>query len=167
MEFKFEIKGLRELEAGLAEIPAAVRGKTLEAALMRAAKPILDEARSRAPVRQGGAKRMGKGSKVRMPGFLRASLRRARKRGSDASATVQIGPHRRAFYGMFQELGTSRQAARPFLRPAFESKAQDALQLLRTSLASEILKTAQRIASRSFGRSGLGSRGGLLSRALK
>lgn len=167
MELKFEIKGLRELDAGLAELPAAVRGKTLEAALMRAAKPILDEARSRAPVRQGGAKRIGKGSKGRLPGFLRASLRRARKRASDASATVQIGPHRRAFYGMFQEFGTSRQAARPFLRPAFDAKAQEALKLLRDALSAEIVKAAQRIASRGFGRSGLGTRRGPLTRALR
>jgi HK97 gp10 family phage protein len=34
--------------------------------------------------------------------------------------TVDIGPDRDRFYGLFLEFGTSKMAAKPFLQPAFE-----------------------------------------------
>lgn len=35
---------------------------------------------------------------------------------------VRVGPARDAYYGEFQEFGTSRHAAQPFLRPALDSR---------------------------------------------
>lgn len=34
--------------------------------------------------------------------------------------TVDIGPDRDRFYGLFLEFGTTKMSARPFLQPAFE-----------------------------------------------
>jgi len=37
-------------------------------------------------------------------------------------ATAGIGPHKNAFYGIFQEYGTASHKAQPFMRPAWDEK---------------------------------------------
>lgn len=49
------------------------------------------------------------------------------------TAAVAIGPDKRFSYGLFVELGTVHQAARPFLRPAFDSQRKNALDIIRES----------------------------------
>lgn len=49
--------------------------------------------------------------------------------GSNAAeVTVKIGPSIRAFYGLFQELGTAHHSAQPFLQPALDAKVEEALE---------------------------------------
>lgn len=43
-----------------------------------------------------------------------------------AEVTVKIGPSRRAFYGLFQEIGTAHHATQPFLEPALKAKKSEA-----------------------------------------
>lgn len=43
-----------------------------------------------------------------------------------------------AFYWRFFEFGSSKMAARPFIRPSFESKKGEALQAMRTKLSEKI-----------------------------
>ncbi|WP_031405270.1 HK97-gp10 family putative phage morphogenesis protein [Geobacillus vulcani] len=42
--------------------------------------------------------------------------------------TVDIGPDRDRFYGLFLEFGTTKMAARPFLQPAFEENKEQVQQ---------------------------------------
>ena len=44
------------------------------------------------------------------------------------SVAVAIGPARGFFYGGFQEFGTKNHGAQPFMRPAFDSEQQHALE---------------------------------------
>lgn len=41
--------------------------------------------------------------------------------------TVAVGPTTGFFYGLFQEFGTTRHGAQPFMRPAFDTEAQRSL----------------------------------------
>lgn len=66
---------------------------------------------------------------------------------SDQTATgavAKIGPARTAFFAKFHELGSSHQSARPFLRPAFDEKQDEALQLVGEELAEQIKKEMAR-----------------------
>ena len=58
------------------------------------------------------------------PGNLRKSIRRKRLKSRDEQTGAQVGISwtGRAFYGRFREFGTSKEPAKPFLRPAFEAK---------------------------------------------
>lgn len=51
------------------------------------------------------------------------------KSGNDGSITVAVGPAEDAFYGRFAEFGTSKEPARPFMRPAFDEKVDEVLQV--------------------------------------
>lgn len=54
-------------------------------------------------------------------------------------AAVLIGPERRFFYGYFLEFGTSKMSARPFMRPAVDTKARPALAVALSRLWELIL----------------------------
>ena len=46
---------------------------------------------------------------------------------NEGTGAVSVGPLKHAFYGEFAEFGTRHQPAKPFIRPAFDQKADDAL----------------------------------------
>lgn len=61
-------------------------------------------------------------------------------RPDDGSVGIAIGPTRRVFYGTFNEWGTSRQGARPFARPAFDSESPRAMQIIRAEIRDALLR---------------------------
>jgi HK97 gp10 family phage protein len=52
--------------------------------------------------------------------------------------TVDIGPDRDRFYGLFLEFGTSKMAARPFLQPAFEESKEQVQQKMADVIRREL-----------------------------
>ncbi len=70
----------------------------------------------------------------------------------DDEVAVAIGPTKGFFYGYFQERGTIHHAAQPFVRPAFDSERDHAL----NAIARELWAALQRaLSGRSFGSRGL------------
>ena len=55
---------------------------------------------------------------------------------------VRVGPARDAYYGEFQEFGTSHHAAQPFLRPAIDSRKGQVFDVIADELskASDFLE---------------------------
>lgn len=146
MAGSINLKGFDQLEKGLAALPDAVARKIARQSVRRAATLIQREARSRAPVRAGGgAKKMGKGAKGRLPGYLRASIVVRLKRVPGAAVTYAIGWTKRAFYGAFVEFGTRHQAARPFLRPAADTRFADAVEVMGRDLGPKIVREARKL----------------------
>lgn len=79
------------------------------------------------------------------PGNLRAAIYQAfvQDESGQGRATYRISWNKRkAFYGHFVEHGTSRMAARPFLRPSFDAMEQKALSAARAVMAEQIKGTA-------------------------
>lgn len=62
---------------------------------------------------------------------------------------VYIGPTRRGFYGLFQEFGTARHSAKPFLRPAFDANWRKVLDLIVIRTGERLAKTAKRLANKA------------------
>ena len=137
---KFE--GFRELEENLKKLGREVHEKGVKRMMSRAAVTMRDDARRRAPVLQEPDER-------RKPGTVRNAIHIWRKRGTEFAVTYYVGVRglsRKAislfkknnarggkaasasanpndpFYWRFVELGTSKRAAQPFLRPAFEAQ---------------------------------------------
>jgi len=151
------ILGAKELDRVLQKLPREIADKVLAGALTRGAQPFVKAARAAAPVRQGGGvKKLSKrSSRGRLPGWLRASIAARRDRAeTGASVVVKVGVLGRAFYGMFGEFGTSRQAARPWFRPAWDSTRGAVLTAIGRTLGRGIERAAVRLAG-PFAKSGL------------
>lgn len=94
------------------------KGSTLEnKALLEGAEIINKEIVSNAPVKTGKAKSKLTISKVKKEKGVKV-----------VKVGVQKDDNSEAFYLKFYEYGTSKQAARPFMRPAFERKKKEALE---------------------------------------
>jgi len=150
----FEVQGLKELEQALLEIGSSASGKALFASLMAAGLPIQKEAKKLAPKATKPYYRHKKTKKALVqPGGLRKSIGRKRIKdsGLGSSATVGISWRGSGFYGRFIEFGTSKNAAQPFLRPAFDANKEEALTIFKQKLAENIEKQRQKIAQRTQG----------------
>lgn len=147
------ISGAKEMEQLLRQLPQHLAKQVLTKALREAAKPILDEARSLAPVGQEAKGRVRlrttKRGKVSIDNYgkLKLNLRianvPANQTPNSATVVVTVG---KAFWGMFVEFGTRFMSARPFLRPAFEAKKMEVLKRLGESLGEQIEKAAKKLA---------------------
>jgi HK97 gp10 family phage protein len=151
-----EVSGLRELGEALQAFGPTLARKYLAKAVYTAADVIRDDAFSRAPFRTGN---------------LRAHIAIFRRQATDNVAEYDVGVRpirlnakvkkvlrilRRStgrrtaiqgdpYYWRFLEFGTSRMAARPFLRPAFEAQKGKALDKFRESLAVGVEKAAAEV----------------------
>lgn len=134
----------------LRSMPKEVSDKVVASAVRAGAAVVRKEAIARAPVRSGGRPK---------PGNLKKSIRALRTRKTEHDVTYLVGPTGRGFYGLFLEFGTSRQAKRPWLRPAFEATADRALATIGKTLGTKIKQAAKKLAGR-FRDSGLGRKRG-------
>ena len=140
-----KIEGLAELHTLLQELPARIEANVLRGGMRAGAKVIEEEAKRLAPI----------GKDVQTAGELRDSIRISmRSRRGKVSATIKAGG-KKAWYARLVEFGTAAHLIRPknkkslffaalartevhhpgakkkpFMRPALDSKAQQAVQTL-------------------------------------
>ncbi len=135
--FSADLRGFDALERNLQRLPQGLASKVLGPAVRAGGKEILEEARRLAP---------------RGTGFLADEgivIRRADEAVtvgnffSKGSVRFVIATVADAFYGMFREFGTVRQAAVPFMRPALESKAARAIDVIKARLWTGIKRIAR------------------------
>ena len=148
---RVEVEGLTELDAALAELPAALRRGVVLAALRKAAAPIAKEARVRAPRgkdprRRGSKKQRKRGESERIGHGADSIIVRAAKSKTPTEAAVVIGPDAAHWYMRFVEFGTSRQAPARFLTPAFEIHKEAAIRVTGEELWNTLSRTAARLA---------------------
>jgi HK97 gp10 family phage protein len=113
-EFKVVVSGLDGLEQKLRDEPKKVAVKVLRKAAKDAAEIWVPAIEALAP---------------ELTGFLKSEIVEASKSksGSEGGIQVLVGPSKRAYYATFREFGTRYQAARPFVRPAFEATKDQVL----------------------------------------
>lgn len=132
------IQGDKELAYKLRALGGAASDKALRSAAMSATLPVLRSAQSRAPVREGSDPKRTYLGRLVAPGFLKRNIAR-RSMITRGGVRVDIGPKAEAFYGtQFIEIGTSRIAAQPWLRPAFYSHKNEMPRILGDKLRAKI-----------------------------
>jgi HK97 gp10 family phage protein len=107
-KLKAEVEGAEEVVKLLEEMGQKA-GEVLAKAAEAGGRVALSEARRRCPVKTGR---------------LRASLTLTQGRKTPARANVRIEHGKKEYYGKFVELGTRKQPARPFMRPAVDENKQ-------------------------------------------
>lgn len=157
-----KVEGLRELRQTLSQLPAEIkRDKIVVDSLKVGARLIQGEAKRLAPVlreptplREAGALRSGITLQVSKEEDLTVAVR-VRTRGYIFAPGLdsnrnRSGSHRSGNpnYWWLVEFGTSKMAAQPFMRPAFESRKMDAMSAIIKDLAPRIAKAASSLARR-------------------
>ncbi len=136
----FQLQGMKELEAALAQMPRATARSVGLRALKEGAEPIARAARALAPV--------GEGELVESidVGTVLAPSQRA-DRGAVAPLEIHVGPGQQP-QAITQEFGTYKEPAQPFMTPAWETQRVNALVLIGALLGLEIERAAARLAKR-------------------
>lgn len=116
------IKGEKELQRKFEELGIVASVPVAKATTATAAEVIRKEAARRAPVLTSKLSRN-----------IAVNTRKAKD-----GATTKVGPAKEVWYGRFPELGTKSAPAKPFLRPAFDTKKQEAQNLAAARLRREI-----------------------------
>ena len=140
-----EVQGLKELEQELLALPDKIGGRGLQSALTSAALPIVAEAKAKVPLAHAAYRLYGGG--VANPGWLmdRIVRKKVREGGNSAEVIITVTDRRQSYFWKFIEFGTSKMAAHPFLRPAFEAKATEALERFKARLQAGIAAAVTRL----------------------
>lgn len=153
-----KIEGLQQLGEALKGMGTDMQKKIARAATAAAAREIRKRAVANAPrsdephfytPTDKGAKGITKGQKVEIqPGNLKKSITIRRTSPSKTPLTsehvVFVRGRRKdgyaARYARLVEFGSTKHAAKPFMRPAFDNGAQPAADAMKTALAKGIAK---------------------------
>lgn len=123
--------GSAEVKAIFDAMPGKVQKKLIRHALRAAAKAIQEDAKRIAPDETGA---LAKSIKVR-------AMKRSRTRVgvqvfTDSDSLQTDG--KKGYYAAFTELGTSREAAQPFLRPALEGNKGQAQSMIASDIKDAV-----------------------------
>lgn len=111
-----------EIVMNLEKLEKKIQKKFVRKAMREGAKVLLNEARARVPVRTENLKKsLGINT-------------RTKKGNIEMYVSPRKGGKYDGYYGLFVELGTKKMSARPFLRPAFEAKGEEAVKVFRNTL---------------------------------
>lgn len=144
---KIKIEGFAELESALVnELPKATARNVLRRAALNAMQPIEERAKQLAPV-DDGQLRDSITTKVVRAKRQRGSVKFAASQGVEVH-TGPLGRKGRPFGGnaAWQEFGTVKQAAQPYMRPAADFETDAVIDIVREELAAQIEKARSRIA---------------------
>lgn len=180
MKTTVHVEGLRELDAALGQLTKATARAVLHRVLVKAGQPIATAAAAMAPIDTGElAGSIEVSSKIKntvgnaeFAAVLRAggsqqeavaALRGARRSaaGSGSFAEVHVGPTKAkskkdAIKRIVTEFGSVKEAPRPYMRPAWSQKKDEALAIIRRDLGDEIEKAAKRAAKRAANKAAKG-----------
>ena len=132
MSLTFKIEGAKELERALKQIPLKFQKRIAKSAVRAGANVILKEARQRVSVDRGVLKKS-----------LRVVSRSRRVGDAVASVVTRAGKKWQARgmdarYAGKVEFGTKTRPATPFLRPALDTKAAEAIKAIAKMITKKI-----------------------------
>jgi HK97 gp10 family phage protein len=150
LDFKLTLTG--DLTEGLDKLEASLGEAALRAAGFAGAQVFQQEAKVRVPVREGNlrdniiVKRIEERSDANRrqvyyvtvrAGYAPPKKGATGKKAAAARAGIAAGKAG-AYYWRWVEFGSSKSSAKPFLRPSFDARVHDALEIMRAKLAEKI-----------------------------
>jgi HK97 gp10 family phage protein len=135
----YKVDGLKALQTALQELPKATGRNVMQRTLIKAAKPIEAAAIAKVPVATGQLKES-------ITTSTRLTRRQRGQHQKRSLVEVFVGS---SSIGTLVEYGTHDTAPQPFMRPAFDGNKQQALNIIKTEMGTEIAKAAQRLAKKA------------------
>jgi HK97 gp10 family phage protein len=149
--FTVKVEGLQELERQLKQFGPKVERNGLRTSAYAGAKVFMNAVKETAPVREGtlrarvrAFKRRGQAHEARYSVGVSSGPRVKRRPVNPRKRLVKypyVGPRA---YSRYLEFGTSKMAARPFMRPAFNSNTSAAIEAVKRRLAKAVAIAAKR-----------------------
>lgn len=155
-----KLTGFAELAAALRELPERVARNGLRAAVNAGASVIKKQVIDSAPKLTGALKANTFQKQIReksgpMTQTFYVGVRNGLAKYANNKANKQAGRAGKiyknagsTFYWRFNEFGTSKQPARPFIRPAFEAQKENAVTAIGAKLDERIQKHARDLAKK-------------------
>jgi len=141
---ELRINGLDKLKENLDRFPIEIAKAGLREALAAGGAELLREAKSLAPV-DTGALKQSVGMKITQDKGLDTNIvsigPRYKKKPKDGKKSPGI-------YGLFVEIGTSKMAPRPWLRPALQAAKDRAVRAFAVKLKTVVDKAAAVLGNR-------------------
>lgn len=128
---KMEVEGLQELERQLMALGEKVGTQVLSDAGRAALEPVLDDMKEHA-----GYDESSTGEHMRDSIKIRSSSSKAK---GNAVVYLRVGPSKKHFIkALAQEVGTVKQVANPFIRPALDYQKAKVLRILAVEIRDRI-----------------------------
>lgn len=157
---EFEVTGLRELSEALKKLPEKIAANALRGMTRSMAARVKNEIIENAPVDTGALRDniyekhiRQKSNHLQQTYYVGVRKGKARyKKNKENQNLGRAGKEYETggdtFYWRFIELGTSKFAARPFIRPAFERQKREAVEGARTYMEKRLHKEARELAKK-------------------
>lgn len=133
IDINLDFSGLDEIARDLETLSRAENNKVLRDATRAGAEVLREEVIQRAPERTGKMKKnvVILIQKARRRGEISSGvhIRGVNPRTGNSDNTMKANNPRNAFYWRFVELGTVNMPAHPFVRPAFDTRQEQAAQV--------------------------------------
>lgn len=130
IDFNLDFSGLNDLAKDLELLSRAENKKVLRDATRAGAEVIAQEITDRAPEQTGKLKRnivvLTQRSKNRNEIASGVHIRGRNMQTNNSDNKMKANDPRNAFYWRFVEIGTSNMPAHPFVRPAFDTRQEEA-----------------------------------------
>ena len=142
MRIDFKTEGFKQLADELEQLPRATGKNVLRRAGREALQPMLEAAKRNAPVDDGTLR-----DSITIKNTKAKRQSRTRYAKSDG-VSLSLGPTGRPEGGnaAWQEFGTVKQPAQPFMRPAADAEGEGVIDALGEALAVQIKKATDRMA---------------------
>ncbi len=122
---KIELEGMDELIKQINAIGERVATRAENKALREGAEILRQEISRRAP---------------RKTGKLAENIVKSGVKTKDGVKHIEVGPSKEVFYGLYQEFGTTKMTARPFIAPALSEKRSEIFGTMAGVLREELAK---------------------------
>lgn len=144
------IKGLRECEAALSQLPKATGKNVLRRVGRARLEPMRADAAAKAPddPNTSGRRDLSSSIKIRNGKAKVRFIQGKFRADSSSGISLTLGPSEFAFHGKFHEWGTIKMSARPWMRPAWDGNARQVVVGIADDLMAEIRKAAARLANK-------------------
>lgn len=144
MRFEMKLEGTRELDSLLARLPERLEKRVMQNAVSGAARVAARDIRKAAP--RGEPPRSAASERYKpLHKNIRVRAIRGIKAPGVKGARISTGD---AFWGLFYELGTRFQPARPWFGPAFDGARNKALSELIVRIRKGVHKEVQKLKKR-------------------
>ena len=135
-------EGFAELDAALAKLPQATSRNAMRRAAKETLEPVARTAQANAPVRTGGLRERI----IVSPRLGRRAAALERHYSGKNEVVMHMGPAGARAQSIANEFGTSKMAAQPYMRPAWDSHKGQLLGRLKEKLGPQIMAAAARLA---------------------